>query len=102
MKGRIECFRTREEQAAAIFVDRDAHSWLFWHLQCFRMSALDKGESDTSPWVLALNRALAALQQRDFGELERACVDIDLNFNHGLAAAKEAAARAASELYRRK
>lgn len=99
-KGKIVCYRPREEQAAAIYTDRDSHAWLFWHLQLSRMAALDAGEDPTtSLWVLSLNRALAALQRKDFGELERACIDIDANFNNGLAAAKEAAQKEASEKY---
>lgn len=100
--GDIKCPRTREEQAACIYVDRKQYDWLFWHLQMSRFAAIDAGESDTSSWLLSLNRALAALQQKDFGELKRICKEIDTNFNNGQAQKREADALASSYMYARK
>ena len=99
--GEIKCRRTREEQAAVIYIDRDHHDWLFWHLQMSRMAALDAGERETL-WLLSLERALAALQQKDFGELKRICKEIDTNFNNGQAQKREADAPASSYMYARK
>lgn len=99
--GEIVCPRTRAEQAACIYVDRNQHDWLFWHLQMSRFAALDAGERDTL-WLLSLNRALAALQSKDFGELKRICIDIDNNFNDGRAQKKEEAALAAAYTFARK
>ena len=62
----------------------------------------DAGESDTSSWLLSLNRALAALQSKDFGELERIIIDIDNNFNGGQAQRKEAEALANAFAFARK
>ncbi len=89
--GQIACPRTKEEQAAVIYTDRNRYDWLFWHLQMSRFAAIDAGDTE-SLWVISLNRALAALQQKDFGELERICTDIDTNFNGGCAQKKEAEA----------
>jgi len=100
--GDIKCPRTREEQAACIYVDRKQYDWLFWHLQMSRFAAIDAGESDTSSWLLSLNRALAALQSKDFGELERIIIDIDNNFNGGQAQRKEAEALANAFAFARK
>ncbi len=98
--GIINCQRSREEQAAAIYADRNEHTYLFWHLQMSRYAALDAGDTD-SLWLLSLNRALAALQRKDFAELDRVVTDIDKNFNEGRQKAKEDEERANSFIYAR-
>lgn len=86
--GAVECQRSKQEMSHVIFEDRDDHTYLFWHLQLCRFAARDADDTD-SLWRHLIDCALAALQRRDYGELERIIYEIDRNYNDGADAEAE-------------